>query len=201
MSFTLSTNIKNILNKNFQYIVTANARRVLGSLVADYNSGIHSFTIIGTYGTGKSSFIMALERDLLYSTNVLYNNNGQFNHYTKFHCINIVGDYTTLPNLLCDELNMENGIGTKEIFKRLDITIETCKKNKEFVLIIVDEFGKVLEHATNNNPERELYFLQQFAEYINRPSHDNVMFLSTLHQNFGAYARKLTEQHVMSGLK
>ncbi|MCB9017732.1 MAG: hypothetical protein H6544_03910 [Prevotellaceae bacterium] len=201
MGFTLSTNIKNSPTKDFQYIVTANARRVLGSLIADYSSGIHSFTMIGTYGTGKSSFIMALERDLLFSTDVLCKNSGQFNHYTKFRCINIVGDYTTLSNLLCEELNVDKGIGTKEIFSRLDSTIEACKKKKEFVLIVVDEFGKVLEHATNNNPEKELYFLQQFAEYINRPNHDNVLFLSTLHQNFGAYARKLTEQQFNEWIK
>lgn len=194
MSFALSTNIKNSPTNDFQYIATANARRVLGSLVADYSSGIHSFTMIGTYGTGKSSFIMALERDLILNTKVLCENNGQFNQYKKFHFINIVGDYTTLSNLLCEELNIERGLAVKEIFKQLDNVIQTCKKKKEFVMIVVDEFGKVLEHATNNNPEKELYFLQQFAEYINRSSHDNVLFLSTLHQSFGAYARKLTEQ-------
>lgn len=194
MGFTLSTNIKNSSTANFQYIVTANSRRVLGSLISDYNSGIHSFTLIGTYGTGKSSFILALERDLLFSTNVLCRNIGQFNHYTRFHYVNIVGDYSSLSRLLCEELHIGNTNGTKELFNELGNLIQDCKRKKEFVLIVVDEFGKVLEHAANNNPERELYFLQQFAEFVNRQDQENVLFISTLHQNFGAYARKLTEQ-------
>ena len=193
MKFTLSTNIKNIQLDNFHYIVTANARRVLGSIVADYNSGIHSFSMIGTYGTGKSSFLMALERDMFLSTNLLFNNKGQFNRYEKFHFINIVGDYSSLSNLLCNELEIDHS-NTKEIFAQLDITLKTHKENNEFVLIAIDEFGKILEHAANHNPEQELYFVQQLAEFINHPSRDNVLLLITLHQNFGAYSKKLTEQ-------
>ena len=193
MKFTLSTNIKNIQLDNFHYIVTANARRVLGSIVADYNSGIHSFSMIGTYGTGKSSFLMALERDMFLSTNLLFNNKGQFNRYEKFHFINIVGDYNALSNLLCDELEIDRS-NTKELFAQLDKTLKTHKENNEFVLIAIDEFGKILEHAANHNPEQELYFVQQLAEFINHSSRDNVLLLTTLHQNFGAYSKKLTEQ-------
>jgi len=193
MKFALSANIKNIQFDDFHYIVTANARRVLGSIVADYHSGIHSFTIIGTYGTGKSSFLMALERDMSSLTNLLFNNKGQFNGYKKFHFINIVGDYSTLPNLLCDELEIDRS-NTKEVFAHLDKRLKAYKENNEFVLIVIDEFGKILEHAANHNPEQELYFLQQLAEFVNHSSRDNVLLLTTLHQNFSAYAKKLTEQ-------
>ena len=64
MRYTPSINIEYQLNKDFNYIVTPNALSVLSNIVSSYQSGSHSFTIIGTYGTGKSSFIMALERDL-----------------------------------------------------------------------------------------------------------------------------------------
>lgn len=83
MKFSLSTNIKTVQFSDFQYIPTSNSRRVLGSLVADYSSGIHCFTLVGTYGTGKSSFIAALERDLLSNTKTLFDNKGQFNNYKK----------------------------------------------------------------------------------------------------------------------
>ena len=68
MKFSLSTNIDNVQYNDFHYIPTSNARRVLGTLLADYNSGIHCFNLVGTYGTGKSSFLAALERDLAHNT-------------------------------------------------------------------------------------------------------------------------------------
>ncbi len=42
----------------------------------------------------------------------------------------------------------------------------------------------VLEHAAKNNPERELYFMQKLAEFVNVPSRNILLFLTTLHQNF-----------------
>ena len=74
------------------------------------------------------------------------------------------------------------------------------KKANKFLFIVVDEFGKVLEHAAKNNPERELYFLQKLAEFVNVPSR-NIILLTTLHQNFGAYAGKLTDSQRNEWLK
>lgn len=193
MKFSLSTNIKNIQFEDFQYIVTSNARRVLGSLLADYHTGIHCFTLVGTYGTGKSSFLAALERDMLLKTKVLYEEKGQFNSYKKFQCINIVGAYNSLANLLSEELE-SNEINPKELFLHLEQKLKKHKEKKEFLLLVIDEFGKILEHAANHNPEKELYFLQQLAEFINHQKHDNILLITTLHQNFGAYSKKLSEQ-------
>lgn len=193
MRFSLSTNIKNIQFDDFHYIVTSNARRVLGNLLADCNSGIHCFTLVGTYGTGKSSFLAALERDVLQNSKVLFENKGQFNGYKKFQCINIVGDYNSLSNLLSEELETNN-VNLKELFLRLEQKLNTLREKKEFLFIVIDEFGKILEHAANHNPEKELYFLQQLAEFINHQKHDNVLLITTLHQNFGAYSKKLNEQ-------
>ncbi|GHT42329.1 hypothetical protein AGMMS49965_13620 [Bacteroidia bacterium] len=193
MKFALSTNIKTVQFNDFHYIVTSNSRRVLGSLIADYNSGIHCFTLVGTYGTGKSSFLAALERDLLLNTKSLFENKGQFNEYAKFQTLNIVGDYNTLSNLLSEELE-SNSVNTKEFFSRFEQKLTEHKKRKEFLLLVIDEFGKILEHAANHNPEKELYFLQQLAEFVNHPKHDNIILITTLHQSFGAYSKKLNEQ-------
>ena len=193
MRFSLSTNIKNIQFEDFQYIVTSNARRVLGSLIADYHAGIHCFTLVGTYGTGKSSFLAALERDMLLKTKALYENKGQFSGYENFQFINIVGDYNSLSNLLGEELK-SSSTHSKELFQQLEHRLNRHKEKKEFLLLVIDEFGKILEHAANHNPEKELYFLQQLAEFINNPKHDNVLLVTTLHQNFGAYSKKLSEQ-------
>lgn len=36
--------------------------------------------------------------------------------------------------------------------------------------------------------------MQQLAEFINHQKHDNILLITTLHQNFGAYSKKLSEQ-------
>jgi len=193
MKFSLSTNIDNVQYNDFHYIPTSNARRVLGTLLADYNSGIHCFNLVGTYGTGKSSFLAALERDLAHNTKKIFENKGQFNNYKKFHFLNIIGDYNSLSNLLGEKMESDK-TSSKELFTQLEQTLIEHKKNGEFVLLVIDEFGKVLEHAANHNPEKELYFLQQLAEFVNHPKRDNILLITTLHQNFGAYSKKLSEQ-------
>ena len=65
MSYALSTNIAQDQNKELDYIVTANAKRAAAKILSDYSVGIHSFCLVGSYGTGKSSFILAFERALV----------------------------------------------------------------------------------------------------------------------------------------
>lgn len=192
MKYNLSQNIETPITDNFNYIVTGNARRIFSELVDGFNSGVHSFTIVGTYGTGKSSFLRALQSDINNKSHFLFTNKGQFGGLTNIDFRPIVGDYTSFISLLSNKLNPENEIKSISIFKELDGMVSECKKENKLLLIAVDEFGKVLEHAANNNPERELYFIQQFAEYVNRPE-NNILFITTLHQNFGAYSRKLSE--------
>ena len=58
------------------------------------------------------------------------------------------------------------------------------------MIIRIDEFGKFLEDAAQNNPENEIYFLQQLAERVNNTD-KNIILLTTLHQDFSAYAYRL----------
>ena len=191
MTFNLSTNIKTTKFSDINYIVTQNAAKTAGSLINDYVSGIHSFTLIGSYGTGKSSFLLALENDMLNGCTELFVNNGQFNGFKKFVHLNIVGEYDTLPNLFCRELNLQP-TSTEDLFDAFDKKLKNHRKKKEFLIIAIDEFGKILEHAAKVNPEKEIYFLQQLSEFINNPKQDNVILLATLHQNMNAYASALS---------
>lgn len=189
MSYIPSINIEHNTADQFTYIVTENAKLVLGELVNGYHSGIHSFTVIGTYGTGKSSFIVAMEHDLKNGTSVLIQNPKVWGEVNGFEFLNIVGDYKSLADLLSAKLNAD---GSNAI-DSLNAYYQTVKGQKKLLFVVIDEFGKVLEHAANHNPEKELYFLQKLAEYVNTP-HRQIVLLTTLHQNFGAYANKLSEQ-------
>ncbi len=59
MKYIPSINIEQNSFDAQRYIVTPNALSVVGNIVDAFNSGIHSFNIIGSYGTGKSNFILA----------------------------------------------------------------------------------------------------------------------------------------------
>ena len=200
MKFNLSTNISQGVNDNFNYIVTPNVQKVYGNIVDSFQSGIHSFLIIGTYGTGKSSFLMAIEQDLLNNKSNLVSEKRVFAGAENFEFMNIVGDYATLPTLLSNELSITPSADNKNIFVALTKLLIKLKSQNKFLFIFIDEFGKILEHAANNNPEKELYFLQTFAEFVNLPSR-NVILITTLHQNFGAYAYKLSETQRNEWLK
>ena len=99
MSYIPSVNIEHGLPADFQYIVTPNTETVFGNMIDGYNNGFHSFTIIGTYGTGKSSFLAAFQRDLEVGTKYIVKTTDVF-PCKKFEFIDIVGDYQSLSSLL-----------------------------------------------------------------------------------------------------
>lgn len=190
MKYTLSINIEQSTFKPENYIVTPNALGVVGHIVDAFNTGIHSFNIIGSYGTGKSSFLLALEDTLVNNSHILLSNNGQFNGYTRFHFHKIVGDYTSLQRLLTEHLFPNTT--SENLFENLSRFFAKAEKRDEFVFIVIDEFGKLLEYAAKNNPEKELYVFQKFTEFMNSEKR-NAILLTTLHQNFNSYAHALSD--------
>ena len=193
-TFSLSANIENGFAADAQYIVTPNAQHAIHGIVSDYQTGIHSFTIIGTYGTGKSSFLLALESDLQKQRKQQYLLNPKSLQQTaKFEILKIVGDYAEMSILLQRSLNVESS--KISVLDELKAYYSRCQKQGKFLVIIIDEFGKVLEHTAKNNPEKELYFLQKLCEVVNNPQRQ-ILLLTTLHQNFSAYAKGMTEEQV-----
>ena len=179
--FTPSVNIIRDAEKSLRYISTPNAERVVQEIGNDYRSGIHSFTIIGSYGTGKSSFLMALERSL--SGEKIFNVDLGFK-VKSLATVRVVGNYQSLIEYFTDTLGIEDDFSSNQ--KIFDALHQLSKKSN-LLLIYLDEFGKFLEYATQHNPERELYFLQQLAEFVNDHNRE-ILLITTLHQNFEAYA-------------
>lgn len=191
MSYIPSVNIEHGLPKDFRYIVTPNTETVFGSIIDGYNNGHHSFTIIGTYGTGKSSFLAAFQRDLVLGTKYIVKNTEVF-PCKKFNFIDIVGDYQSLSSLIAQKIGLEPYASSTDVLNALNDYYNQKAHKGEFLIIIVDELGKVLEHAATNNPEQELYFMQKLAEFANVPD-CKIILLTTLHQNFNTYAYKLNQ--------
>ena len=85
VKYTTSTNIVRDVKNDIQYIPTPNSLNVFKRIAKGFNSGQHSFNIIGSYGTGKSSFLWALERNLDQNQPIFEPLNGQFNGLKKFN--------------------------------------------------------------------------------------------------------------------
>lgn len=182
--FSPSTNLIRDVEGDIAYHPTANAQRVYFQILNDFAVGIHSFSLIGSYGTGKSSFLVALEQTLNRTASHFAEPNGHFGGAQRFHFINIVGAYASLAHVLAEKLGASS---EQEVWSKLDTWSETLRQENGFLMIAVDEFGKFLEYAAQESPERDLYFIQQLAEYVNG-SDKNIALIVTLHQNFSAYA-------------
>ena len=59
-----SVNIIRDSGKDINYIPTQNAINTVKLICNDFKKGLRSFNIIGSYGTGKSSFLWALQTSL-----------------------------------------------------------------------------------------------------------------------------------------
>ncbi|MFQ5750600.1 MAG: hypothetical protein ACE5HI_01265, partial [bacterium] len=140
-------------------------------------------------GTGKSAFLLAFEKTLEGDQTYFKPIDGQLNGFRKFRVLNFVGDYNSIIKTFADYFNVKEGLSDKAlIFEKLDAYYQKVKSKKTLLLIIIDEFGKFLEYAAEHNPENELYFIQQLAEYT---SDKNIIFVTTLHQGFDSYSRNL----------
>ena len=184
--YTPSINIIKDVSNLENYIPTRNAIHAFNSILNDSKIGVKSHLIIGSYGTGKSSFLLAFQQTL----------NGKKNHFKvsdkKYEFINLVGSYDSFEKQLIKRIGLAEKSSTSDLFKELDEQVSILKKSKKGLAIVVDEFGKFLEYSAKNNPESELYFIQQLAEWSNN-SDEETLFITTLHQDFNAYALSLSK--------
>jgi len=192
--FTPSVNIIRDLDKPFDYIQTPNTERVLEQLDNNYSAGLHSFNIIGSFGTGKSAFLLTFEKQLLKEEKFFNFSPRILNGSQASEFINIIGSYRSIEDALNEEIKPKsNG---RDVLNKLENYYNTLREENKRLVIIVDEFGKFLEFAAANNPEKELYFVQLLCEFANDHSKD-ILFITTLHQNFQAYTTELNQKQRM----
>ena len=103
----------------------------------------------------------------------------------------IVGDYASLQKVLAEHLFPTNA--SDNLFENLRLYFKQAEKN---VRSLLSSLSTSLVNCWNMRqrtpPERELYLLQKFTEFIN-DERRNAILITTLHQNFNSYARTLTE--------
>lgn len=187
--FSPSVNIVRDREQRFEYIPTPNAERVVQNLNESIARGIKSFYLVGSFGTGKSSFLLALENQVENGKKI-FRTPITFNGSTKYKSFNIIGDYRSLEDTLREELKINK---RKDVIEGLSTHYNKVNSSNKGLLIAIDEFGKFLEYASENKPEQELYIVQKIAEFANDPN-KNLIFLTTLHQGFDAYRSRLDEK-------
>lgn len=185
--FSPSVNIQRDRNATLSYIPTNNGEKAFHKIISAFSHGTKSFNIIGAYGTGKSAFILALEKVLNKKSDYFFNPLNE--SIDSFETTFIVGNYSSFQQTFRETFALKkNG----EAFNELRKEIQKKANSKVGQLIVVDEFGKFLEYAAKESPEDELYFIQQLAEFVNSPDLP-VLFISTLHQPFEEYALTLSK--------
>lgn len=189
-SFTTSVNIIRDTERDFSYIPTPNAKQVVNQIVNDFKKGIRSFNIVGTYGTGKSSFLLAFEQSLKGTKRYFEPN---FFSNPKFEFVKIIGSYSSIVEQFMDTFDAQTDNYQQEnILSEIFNKYHSIRMENKALFILIDEFGKFLEYACKHNPEKELYFVQQLAEFCNNPKH-NIVLITTVHQSLESYAYSLSK--------
>lgn len=189
-NFTTSVNIIRDTDRDFNYIPTPNATQVVNQIVNDFKIGIRSFNVVGTYGTGKSSFLWAFEQSVkgikrYYEPNFLPE--------VKVDFVKLVGSYSSIIEQFEEAFDVESNKNQQEsILSEIFNKYHSLGNGNKILFILIDEFGKFLEYASKHNPEKELYFIQQLAEFCNNPKH-NIVLITTVHQNIESYAYGLSK--------
>ncbi|MBA3985709.1 MAG: hypothetical protein H0X63_03835 [Flavobacteriales bacterium] len=189
-NFTTSVNIIRDTDRDFNYIPTPNARQVVSQIVNDFKKGIRSFNVVGTYGTGKSSFLLAFEQSVKGTKRYFEPN---FLAKPKFDFVKIIGSYSSIVEQFADAFEVQTNKNQQEnILSEVFNRYHSVGKENKVLFILIDEFGKFLEYASKHNPEKELYFVQQLAEFCNNPKH-NIVLITTVHQSLESYAYSLSK--------
>ncbi len=191
--YSSSVNIVRDVDVTLNYIPTHNSKKIFNQIISDYSIGTRAFNIIGAYGTGKSSFLWAFEKNINNKTNYFAPLNNLLGDLKEFKFITIIGEYQSIIETFAKKAGLKSKDYTvDDILEQIDVTYNILKKEKKGIVIVIDEFGKFLEFASKNNPERELYFIQQLSEYVN-DLHKDIFLITTLHQDFNGYSHNLTK--------
>lgn len=183
----ISTNILRDEQKELNYVVTPNVIQIYERIIGSLGKNNKSFTLIGNYGTGKSTFLWALEKNLLNKQIFFSANTGS--DLKSYDFIKLIGDQGSLTNALLKTFNLSNG-GADQILHELEKRRISAQKKNHGLVLIIDEFGKFLEFASKNNKTNDLYLLQLISEWCN-DDQKNIFFIISLHQSFISYSNLL----------
>lgn len=188
--FSPSVNIVRDKESSFEYIVTPNGERVFADILNHTLAGFKSHLLIGAYGTGKSAFLLALKQTVIGKHIYFKESSKAIKKVGAYEFLPVVGEYGSIAISVAQTLGLTGKATSSDIFKELNKQYKQLQRKGKGLVIVLDEFGKFLEYAAKHSPEKELYFLQQLAEWVNDPGMQT-MLITTLHQDFSTYSNAL----------
>lgn len=188
-SYSPSVNIIRDKGANIKYVNTYNGQRAFEQILHAAPAGTRSFSLVGAYGTGKSTFLWALAEACSGKEEYFQDFDYLLKGYPRFELLDFVGDFSSITEAFALALKCEKS----KIIENLSLYADQLNAKKTSLIIRIDEFGKHLEFSAKTNPEEEFYFLQRLAELVNDPKR-NLLLITTLHQDFTAYAYQLSER-------
>ena len=209
------------LTEKPHYINTPLCRSTIQRVVEGLRkNGNRSWCLIGPYGSGKSTAVLALSQLLCGSSSTVFDNlrksNSELIKSTQdaladkgpFLPILISGSSCSISEalkaaLLCAIENLpNNGVSKyedneKQYSSTLEeicdlITILSEVYSGGGIFVAIDELGKFIEYAVENSSTSEIFVLQMIAELAVR-SEKPIVFMTVLHQAFDRYASLLSE--------
>lgn len=156
------------------------ARQYLGEigqqLLPPANQGYIPILATGTRENLCTCLIENLKRSLQKS-----GRNGLLNRLLRKHKSVVTGNRTGTRALV-------------ELFEDL-AKLSMQEERASGIIVIVDELGKLLEHAALRPEESDLNVLQEMAEAASRSYEYPIWFITILHQEFSQYASRLGRRH------
>src|SRR5690606_9408928 len=115
-SFSPSVNIIRDKDREINYIRTINGQLTFEQIVETANSGARAFTIIGAYGSGKSTFLWALERAITVENTFFDHFDYFLKGYSTYHTLDIVWEFESLQAVISKQLGVAVD-GVSEVFQ------------------------------------------------------------------------------------
>ena len=139
-SNNISTNIVRDQSKQLDYVVTPNTKEIFDRIFINNYGANKSFNLIGNYGTGKSTFLWALEKNLNKEKIYFNSLSTKEGSVVDYEFIKIIGENDSLLNVLSRELKLRGHIDNSKVIVALEKRRLKASKHKRGIVLVIDEF-------------------------------------------------------------